>query len=107
MAYLFLLGAILSELVGALATRFSDGFTRLVPTVTALVGVGLSYFLLSRSLKEGMGIGVAYGIWAALGVTLVAIVGAAFLGDSLTPVQVGGIVLVICGVLALELGARH
>jgi small multidrug resistance pump len=46
-------------------------------------------------------------VWAALGVSLVALIGALFLGDGLTWVQVGGIALVIGGVLALELGAAH
>ena len=54
-----------------------------------------------------MGVGVAYGIWAAVGVTLVALIGALFLGDTLTWIQVGGIVLVIAGVAALELGAAR
>ena len=54
-----------------------------------------------------MPVGIAYGTWAALGVTLVALIGAAFLGESLTAVQIGGLVLVISGVLALELGAAH
>jgi small multidrug resistance pump len=105
MAYLFLLGAVCSEVIGALATRFSDGFTRLVPSAVAVVGVVGAYVLLSFALKRGMGIGVAYGIWAAVGLAAVALIGALALGDGLTAVQVGGIALVIGGVLALELGA--
>ncbi|GAA4863286.1 DMT family transporter [Saccharopolyspora cebuensis] len=107
MVYVLLLGAILAEVVGAIATRFSAGFTRLVPTALAVLGVLGAYYLLSLVLERGMGIGVAYGIWAALGVTAVALVGAVFLGDSLTWVQVAGIVLVVGGVLALEMGGQH
>jgi small multidrug resistance pump len=51
-----------------------------------------------------MPLGVAYGVWAAAGVTLIALLGVAVLGERLTPVQVVGVVLVIAGVLALELG---
>jgi small multidrug resistance pump len=54
-----------------------------------------------------MPVGVAYGIWAGAGVALVAVIGAVLLGDTLTPVQLGGIALVVAGVLALELGAAH
>jgi len=107
MAYLFLVGAIAAEVVAAIATRYSDGFTRLVPTVVTVVGVLGAYFLLSLALKQGMGIGVAYGIWAAAGVTLVAAIGALFLGDHLTWLQVAGIALVIVGVVALEHGGTH
>ncbi|GAA2776596.1 DMT family transporter [Saccharopolyspora taberi] len=107
MGYLLLLGAIASEVIGTLATRYSAGFTRVVPSVVAVLGVVGAYFLLSQVLKQGMGIGVAYGIWAAAGVTAIAVIGAVFLGDSLTWVQAFGIVLVIGGVLSLELGAQH
>jgi len=107
MAYVFLMSAIVAEVVAAIATRYSDGFTRLVPTVVTVVGVLGAYFLLSLALKQGMGIGVAYGIWAAAGVTLVAAIGALFLGDHLTWLQVAGIALVIAGVVALEHGGAH
>jgi small multidrug resistance pump len=105
MAYLLLLGAILAEVAGTIATRFSEGFTRLVPSTLAVGGVVLAYYLFSLTLKQGTNIGVAYAIWAALGVTLVAILGAVFLGDTLSAWQVFGIVLVIAGVMTLELGS--
>jgi small multidrug resistance pump len=54
-----------------------------------------------------MPIGVAYGVWSAIGVAAVAVIGALFLGEGLSLVQVGGIGLVILGVLALELGGAH
>ncbi|MCD7097344.1 multidrug efflux SMR transporter [Stenotrophomonas sp. MMGLT7] len=107
MTYLLLAAAIASEIVGALATRFSDGFTRPLPTVVAVAGVVGAYYLLSLVLNRGMAIGVAYAIWAALGVACVAIIGAVFLGDKLSWIQSLGIVLVIGGVVALELGGRH
>ena len=107
MSWLFLIGAILSEVGATTALKLSDGFTRLVPSIAVVVGYVAAFGLLSQALARGMGIGVAYGVWAAAGVALVAIIGAVFLGESLTWVQVGGIALVIAGVLALELGAQH
>ncbi|KAA9000708.1 multidrug efflux SMR transporter [Affinibrenneria salicis] len=107
MIYLLLAAAIASEIVGALATRFSNGFTKPLPTLLAIVGVVGAYYLLSQVLNRGMAIGVAYAIWAALGVACVAIIGAVFLGDKLSWIQSIGIVLVIGGVVALELGATH
>jgi small multidrug resistance pump len=105
--WLFLAGAILSEVAATTALKLSEGFTRLVPSIVVVVGYLAAFALLSQTLARGMGIGVAYGVWAAAGVALVATVGAVFLGESLTWVQIGGIGLVIAGVLALELGARH
>lgn len=107
MPWLLLIAAILAEVVGTVALRFSDGFTRLIPSFITLVGYVVAFYLLSQVLKQGVGIGVAYGIWSALGVTLVAVIGAFFLGDSLTWVQVVGIGLVIAGVAALEMGGAH
>ena len=105
--WLWLAGAIASEVTATIALRFSQGFSRLVPSIVVVVGYGAAFFGLSQALVRGMPLGIAYGVWAALGVTLVALVGVAFLGESLTPVQIGGIALVIGGVLALELGASH
>jgi len=72
-----------------------------------VLGYGTAFYSLSQALSRGVPIGVAYGIWAAAGVALIALIGVAFLGESLSWVQVGGIVLVIAGVLALELGRSH
>ena len=105
--WFWLAGAILAEVTGTIALRFSEGFSRLVPSVVVVLGYGAAFVALSEALVRGMPVGVAYGVWAALGVTLVALIGAAFLGESLTWIQVGGIGLVIAGVLALELGRAH
>ena len=107
MPWLFLAGAIVSEVVATTFLKLSEGFTKLVPSIVVVVGYIAAFSMLSQALTRGMTIGVAYGVWAAVGVALVAIVGAAFLGESMTWVQVGGIALVIAGVLALELGAAH
>jgi small multidrug resistance pump len=107
MPWLFLAGAILSEVVATTFLKLSEGFSKLVPSIIVVVGYVAAFAMLSQALTRGMAIGVAYGVWAAVGVALVAIVGAAFLGESMTWVQVGGIALVIAGVLALELGAAH
>jgi small multidrug resistance pump len=107
MPWLFLAGAILTEVTATTALKLSAGFTRLVPSIVVVVGYVAAFGLLSQALARGLGIGVAYGVWAAVGVALVATIGAVFLGESMTWVQVGGIALVIAGVLALELGAQH
>jgi small multidrug resistance pump len=106
MAYVLLALAIASEVVATVSLKLSEGFTRLVPSIVVVVGYLVAFGLLSQALTRGLGVSVAYGIWAAAGVALVAVAGVAFLGESLTWVQVGGIALVIGGVLALELGAR-
>ncbi len=104
MTYLLLAGAILLEVMGTIALRLSDGLSRAVPTVLVAVGYVSAFALLAQVLARGLPVGVAYAIWAGAGVALVALIGAAFLGETLGWVQVAGLALVIAGVAALELG---
>jgi small multidrug resistance pump len=102
--WFWLAGAIAAEVTATLFLRFSAGFTRLVPSLAVIVGYGFAFYALAQALARGMVLGVAYGIWSACGVALIALIGAALLGEHLTWVQAAGVVLVIGGVLALELG---
>lgn len=105
--WVWLAVAIAAEVAGTVSLKLSEGFSRLVPSIVVVLGYGLAFFSLSQALSRGLPVGVAYGIWAATGVAAIAVIGALFLGETLTWIQVGGIGLVICGVLALELGGAH
>ena len=107
MTFLLLVLAIASEVSATVSLKLSEGFTKLVPSVVVVVGYAGAFFFLSLTLKRGMSIGVAYGVWSALGVAAVAAIGALFLNETLTLLQMGGIGLVILGVLALELGGAQ
>jgi small multidrug resistance pump len=97
--------AILSEVSATVSLKLSDGFTKLVPAVVVVVGYLASFVLLGMVLKRGMSVGVAYGVWSACGVALVALIGVAFLKETLTWIQVGGLLMVMAGVVAIEMGA--
>lgn len=107
MPWVWLVGAILLEVFATTSLKFSEGFTKLLPSVLVVGGYAGAFYLLSQALSRGMPLGVAYGVWAAAGIALLAVIGALFLGESLTWVQVGGIALVIAGVMALEMGGQH
>lgn len=107
MPWVWLVGAILLEVFATISLKFSEGFTKLLPSVLVVGGYAGAFYLLSQALSRGMPLGVAYGVWAAAGIALLAVIGALFLGESLTWVQVGGIALVIAGVMALEMGGQH
>lgn len=104
-AYLLLVLAILSEVTGTLALKASEGFSRLGPSVVVVVGYGLSFVLLGLVLKSGIPVAVAYTIWAAIGVALIAVLGSVIFDEHLAPLQVVGIALVVGGVAAIQLGA--
>lgn len=90
-----------------MSLRASEGFTKPQFSAVVVVGYLAAFFLLSQSLQRGLALGVAYGIWAAVGVALVALAGWVLFAERLTWVQGAGIALVIAGVMALELGAVH
>ncbi|MFW6092015.1 MAG: DMT family transporter, partial [Actinomycetota bacterium] len=75
MPWLMLAGAIAAEVVATTSLKLSVGFTRLVPSIIVVVGYVAAVLLLSQALVRGMQVSVAYAIWAAAGVALVALIG--------------------------------
>ncbi|MEU6441132.1 multidrug efflux SMR transporter [Streptomyces sp. NPDC047046] len=106
MGYLLLAGAILSEVTATTAMKYSEGFTRLWPSLLTALGYVVCFALLARTLKT-LEVGTAYAIWAGAGTALIALIGMMFLGESVTPVRLAGIALVIGGVVLLNLGGAH
>ncbi|MFF3544600.1 DMT family transporter [Streptomyces platensis] len=106
MAPLMLAGAILSEVLATTAMKYSDGFSRLWPSLYTAVGYLLAFFLLAHTLKT-MSVGTAYAIWAGVGTALIAAIGMVFLGESASALKILGVLLVIAGVVVLNLGGAH
>jgi small multidrug resistance pump len=67
-------------------------------------GYVISFVLLSLALREGMGIGVAYGIWTAVGVALTALLSRSLFAEPLTRTMLVGLALIVAGVVLLEAG---
>jgi small multidrug resistance pump len=105
-AYLLLLGAIGVEVVGTSTLKSTEGFTRLWPTVITLVAYAASFALMSQVVRH-IPVYVAYAVWSALGTAAIVAIGVTFLGESINAVQIAGIVLVIGGVVAINLGGAH
>lgn len=102
--WLYLLAAILLEVAATLALRAAvdrPGWYALV--VAGYLG---AFTALTFVLRSAMNVGVAYGIWAACGVALTAILATVIFGDPLTITMGIGIALVIGGVLGVELGSK-
>ncbi|MFD6697626.1 MULTISPECIES: DMT family transporter [unclassified Microbacterium] len=72
-----------------------------------VLGYGGSFWLLGIVLTRGMPVGVAYGIWSAIGVALTALAAAALFAETLSPLSLVGLGVIIAGVLLAELGTRH
>jgi small multidrug resistance pump len=102
MLILFL--AILSEVVGTVALKASEGFARLGPNVLVVVGYGLSFYLLAQALRQ-IPLGVAYAIWSGLGTAGAVIAGLLLLRESLNLAGILGILLILIGVIVLNIFA--
>jgi small multidrug resistance pump len=98
-----LAGAILLEVFATLALRASDGFRKKAWIAPVVAGYLASFYLLWLSLSLGMPVGIAYGVWTACGVALVAVIARYLFSEPLTWVMVLGIGLVIAGVLTIEM----
>jgi small multidrug resistance pump len=106
MGYVLLAGAIAAEVGATTAMKYSEGFSRLWPSLLTIAGYIVAFALLAQTLKT-VQIGTAYAIWAGAGTAVIAAIGMLFLGEGLTLAKVGGIVLVIGGVVLLNLGGAH
>lgn len=106
MGYGLLAAAIAAEVAGTTAMKYSEGFTRLWPSLITVVGYVLAFSLLAQTLKT-LSVGTAYAIWAGIGTAAVAAIGVLFMGEPAGPAKIGGIVLVIAGVVVLNLGGAH
>lgn len=106
-AYVYLAVAILAEVTATISLKLSDGFANWGWSIVVVVGYAIAFGGLSMALKAGMAVGVAYAVWAAIGVALVAVAGAVFLNESLNLTMVGGMLLVIGGVVLIEVGGAQ
>lgn len=106
MEYVLLAAAIAAEVAGTTAMKFSEGFTRLWPSLITVVGYVVAFALLAQTLKT-MSVGTAYAIWAGIGTAAVAAIGMLFLNESVSLAKLAGITLVIAGVVVLNLGGAH
>jgi quaternary ammonium compound-resistance protein SugE len=101
-AWIVLLIAGLFEVIWALGLKYSDGFTRLWPSVITAVAAAISFWLLAQALRD-IPIGTAYAVWVGIGAAGTAILGVFLFGDQLSLLKVAGIMLILLGVLALRL----
>ncbi|WP_437576379.1 quaternary ammonium compound efflux SMR transporter SugE [Sorangium sp. So ce887] len=102
MAWALLIGAGLLEIVWATALKYTDGFTRLWPSVLGVAGAALSFFLLSISLKT-LPMGTAYAVWVGVGALGVALAGIVALGESASPLRLVFLAVILAGIIGLKL----
>ncbi|WP_153447075.1 DMT family transporter [Vibrio algicola] len=100
--WLFLGIAIVSEVIATSAMKSAEGFTKLIPSTVVVIGYVIAFYCLSLTLKT-LPVGIAYAIWAGLGIVLVAVVSWLLHGQKLDLAAVLGMGLIIAGVVVINL----
>lgn len=101
MTYLYLVIAIVSEVVGTSALKAADGFTRPLPTLIVAIGYASAFYFLSLTLRT-IPIGIAYAIWSGLGVVLITLMGIVLYRETLDLPAAIGMALIVAGVVVLQ-----
>ena len=100
--WVYLISAIVSEVIATSALKASTGFSKPLPSVVVVVGYLVSFYFLSLTLKTIPG-GIAYAIWSGVGVVLISIVAWLLYGQKLDLPALIGMGLIISGVMVINL----
>lgn len=103
--WLFLGAAIVAEVAATSGLKASEGFTKLWPSLLVIIGYTLAFYFLSQTLRV-IPVGIAYAVWAGLGIVLIALAGWLVFGQKLDWPSLLGITLIITGVLVINIFSK-
>ena len=106
MKWLMLLLAGICEIIWAIAMKYSNGFTVLIPSIVTAITYILSAVFLALALKY-LPLGIAYVMWVAFGIIGTTILGVLLFSEKLTVLQIISIILIVIGVIGLKLFAKQ
>ena len=104
MAWIFLFFAGLFEIGWAIGLKYTDGFSKLMPTVLTVASMIVSLTLLGLALKA-LPVGTAYAVWTGIGTVGTALLGIWLLGEPATTIRLACIALIVCGIMGLKFAA--
>jgi small multidrug resistance pump len=99
--YIYLIVAIICETVGTMFLKASDGFSKPLPAIGALLGFAIALILLSKTLQF-IPVGIVYALWSGIGIVLVTILGVIIFKQHLDTASYLGIGLILAGVIVLQ-----
>lgn len=102
MAWVYLIAAGLFECVWAIGLKYTEGFSKPIPSLITVVAMAISFALLSNAMRT-IPIGTAYAIWTGIGAVGVALIGMFFLGESKEVLRLLCLLLIVCGIVGLKL----
>lgn len=102
MAWVYLMAAGLFECVWAIGLKYTEGFSKPIPSIITVIAMAISFALLSNAMRT-IPIGTAYAIWTGIGAIGVALIGIFFLGESKDTLRILCLLLILCGIVGLKL----
>ena len=102
MAWVYLVVAGLFECGWAIGLKYTDGFTKLIPSLLTVSAMAISFWLLSAAMKT-IPVGTAYAVWTGIGAVGVAIMGMVLFGESRDIMRVICLLLIVSGIVGLKL----
>lgn len=105
MPWFYLALAITGEIIGTTALKASDGFTRLAPSLLAIMGYAVGFYFLALVLRT-IPLGITYAIWSGVGVAAVTLIGWMLYGQKLDWASLLGIGLIVAGVMVLNIWSQ-
>jgi quaternary ammonium compound-resistance protein SugE len=106
MAWTYLIAAGLLEIAWAVGLKYTEGFSRLWPSLLTVAAMVASFALLAQALKT-IPLGTGYAVWTGIGAAGTAIVGIAFLGESRELLRILCLVLIVAGVVGLKFASTE
>ncbi|TKG99691.1 multidrug efflux SMR transporter [Peribacillus simplex] len=101
MAWIYIIMAGLLEIVWVIGLKYSHGFTKIIPSIFTVVIIIFSFFLLSKALHS-IPLGTGYAIFTGLGTVGTVVTGMLFLGETINPLKVFFMALMILGMIGIK-----
>lgn len=103
-SWIYLLLAIVFEVMGTTSMKYSEGFTKLTPSILIFIFYGIAFTFLTLCLKT-INLSIAYAIWAGLGTALIAIIGIFAFHEPVNALKVLFLTMIIVGVMGLKVSS--
>jgi small multidrug resistance pump len=105
LAWLLIAASVVAEVVGTVALKHSDGFSKLLPSGASAACYALAIWLMAVAMRR-LDMGITYAVWAASGTAATAIVGMPFDGEHMGGIKALGLACIVGGVVMLNLGSH-
>jgi len=103
--YIYLIVAVVFEVIATTALKQTEGFTRLVPSLVSISGYALAFYFLSLPLRT-MPVGIVYALWCGAGIIFITAIGWVWFKQALDLPALAGMGLIMAGVLVINLWSK-